>query len=500
MTPGRRPSTILHVDMDAFFVSVELLAGPSCAAGRWSSAARAPGASWPRPATRPGPTACSRPCPAPRPAAVPDGVFLPGDHAHYGEVSGRVMAIFRAVTPLVEPLSLDEAFLDVTGARRAAGRRWPPSAGPSGPRSRSRRASPARSAWPPPSWWPSWRRRPPSRGPRRPARSPGRASGWSRPARSGFLRPLPARALWGVGPGHAGQARAARRAHRRRHRRPARGGPGRRARPGQRPPPPPLAHGVDPRPVEPDQKLKSIGHEETFPTDHHDAPRWSGRRCGWPTRWPGGCGRRGWPPGRSRSRSASATSGPSPGRPRCPLPLDEGRPSPSTPGAAGRRRPGARGAAAGRDACRASSRAPAASSASTTPPPAGVARGQRAVDAIRTRLRRRGHRPRAGRRGAGCRVKRRGDAQWGPDDDPVTGVRPHPGVDDSPRSPRCRSPNPVEHLIAHRFGQPATRGQGAAFRGRGTDPPGDRTAVLRGRSVVRVRSARPRSTGTPSAG
>jgi DNA polymerase-4 len=51
----------------------------------------------------------------------PQATVIPPTHGVYAEASRGVMEIFRSITPLVEPLSLDEAFLDVGGARRRLG-------------------------------------------------------------------------------------------------------------------------------------------------------------------------------------------------------------------------------------------------------------------------------------------------------------------------------------------------------------------------------------------
>src|SRR4026208_1216617 len=116
--------TILHMDLDAFFAAVEqrdhpelrgkpVVVGIGGANDRGvvsaaSYEARSFGVHSAMPIR-----AAKRLC--------PDCLFVPVNGAQYQRVSREVMAILRRFTPLVQPISIDEAFLDVTASRRLFG-------------------------------------------------------------------------------------------------------------------------------------------------------------------------------------------------------------------------------------------------------------------------------------------------------------------------------------------------------------------------------------------
>lgn len=262
--------------MDAFFVSVELLERPDLA-GRpvavGGGGRRGVLAAANYEARRFG-VASAMPSARAR-QLCPDLVILSGHYQRYAEVSARLMTIFASRTPLVEPIALDEAFLDVSGARRLLGDGldiarslrdevhraeglWC-SVGVASTKFVAKLAS--RAAKPDAGA---------SAGLPVGVVAGGEGVVWvPDEATEAFLHPLPVSALWGVGPATLDRLRrhglesvgdlavlptgvlehiVGRAAGAQLHR---------------------LSRGVDARRVEGDRQAKSVGHEQTYPADLH---------------------------------------------------------------------------------------------------------------------------------------------------------------------------------------------------------------------------------------
>ncbi len=116
------PRKILHIDLDAFFCSVEELKNPELVGKAFAVGGQ--------PGHRGVVASCSY---AARQfgvrSAMPTGkaillcpelIFVSGHHSEYGDYSDRVMAIFHEISPLVEEVSIDEAFVDISDLPQSA--------------------------------------------------------------------------------------------------------------------------------------------------------------------------------------------------------------------------------------------------------------------------------------------------------------------------------------------------------------------------------------------
>jgi len=264
--------TVLHVDMDAFFAAVEVLDDPSLAGKPvivGGTGARGVVASCTYEARAYGIRSAMPSVEARR--RCPHAVFLPGRYARYAETSERLFALFAAFTPEVEGVGLDEAFLDVAGARRLLGE---PLAIAHAVRDRVRgelglgcSVGVART---------KMLAKLASRAAKPRATTAGTEPGpgvvvVTRDEEIGFLRPLPVRALWGVGPATARRLESLGvltvadlvRVPDDALARVLGAAAGRQLAA--------LARGEDARRVEAHRPVKSVGHEQTFAVDHDTA-------------------------------------------------------------------------------------------------------------------------------------------------------------------------------------------------------------------------------------
>ena len=121
--PDDTGCTVLHVDMDAFYASASLidrpdLRGKPVVIGGGGNRSVVLSATYE--ARRFGVTSAMPMGKARR--LCPQAIVIEPDFTRYSQISDAIMATFHAVTDIVEPLSLDEAFLDIAGAQRRLGR------------------------------------------------------------------------------------------------------------------------------------------------------------------------------------------------------------------------------------------------------------------------------------------------------------------------------------------------------------------------------------------
>ncbi len=122
MVPTPADRTVFHVDMDAFYVSVELISRPELLGHQvivGHAGARSVVLSASYECRRLGVRSAMPMSAAMR--LAPLATVIEPDMDAYRRYSARIMAIFREITPLVEQVSVDEAFLDVTGSLRRLG-------------------------------------------------------------------------------------------------------------------------------------------------------------------------------------------------------------------------------------------------------------------------------------------------------------------------------------------------------------------------------------------